>query len=96
MSKFSALQARENVAGGFEQVIVQRDIDELPAGELLIRGQVFLAQLQGRLVGQWQPRRNQKFSAPPRALMLLVWWKLPAWPSLAPAMRSSSRVTTSA
>ncbi|MGE6792976.1 putative quinone oxidoreductase, YhdH/YhfP family [Pseudomonas guineae] len=37
MSKFSALQARENATGGFEQVIVQRDIDELPAGELLIR-----------------------------------------------------------
>ncbi len=37
MSKFSALQARESAAGGFEQVIVQRDIDDLPAGELLIR-----------------------------------------------------------
>lgn len=37
MSKFSALQAREKAAGGFEQVIVQREIDELPAGELLIR-----------------------------------------------------------
>ena len=37
MSKFSALQARESAAGDFEQVIVQRDIDDLPAGELLIR-----------------------------------------------------------
>lgn len=37
MSKFSALQASESVSGEFEQVIVQRDIDELPAGELLIR-----------------------------------------------------------
>jgi acrylyl-CoA reductase (NADPH) len=37
MSKFSALQARESAAGGFEQVIVLRDIDDLPAGELLIR-----------------------------------------------------------
>ena len=37
MSKFNALQARESAAGGFEQVIVQRDIDDLPAGELLIR-----------------------------------------------------------
>ncbi|MDP3814007.1 YhdH/YhfP family quinone oxidoreductase, partial [Pseudomonas sp.] len=37
MSSFSALQARENAAGQFEQVIVQRDTDELPAGELLVR-----------------------------------------------------------
>ncbi|MDP2746758.1 YhdH/YhfP family quinone oxidoreductase [Pseudomonas sp.] len=37
MSKFNALQARESAAGGFEQVIVQREIDDLPAGELLIR-----------------------------------------------------------
>lgn len=37
MSRFSALQARENAAGQFEQVIVQREIDELPAGELLVR-----------------------------------------------------------
>ena len=37
MSKFSALQTRENPTGGFEQVIVQREIDDLPAGELLIR-----------------------------------------------------------
>ena len=37
MNKFSALQARESAAGGFEQVIVQREIDDLPAGELLIR-----------------------------------------------------------
>ncbi|WP_341305269.1 YhdH/YhfP family quinone oxidoreductase [Pseudomonas sp. TMP25] len=37
MSKFNALQARENATGGFEQVIVQREIDDLPAGELLIR-----------------------------------------------------------
>ena len=39
MSKFNALQARKNAAGDFEQVIVQREIDELPAGELLIRVQ---------------------------------------------------------
>ncbi|MBP8203934.1 MAG: YhdH/YhfP family quinone oxidoreductase [Pseudomonas sp.] len=37
MSKFNALQARENATGGFEQVIVQREIEDLPAGELLIR-----------------------------------------------------------
>lgn len=37
MSRFSALQARENAAGQFEQVIVQREIGELPAGELLVR-----------------------------------------------------------
>lgn len=37
MSRFSALQARENAAGQFEQVIVQREIDELPVGELLVR-----------------------------------------------------------
>ncbi len=37
MSKFNALQTRENATGGFEQVIVQREIDDLPAGELLIR-----------------------------------------------------------
>ena len=37
MSRFSALQVRENAAGQFEQVIVQRDTDELPVGELLVR-----------------------------------------------------------
>lgn len=37
MNTFTALQARENAAGVFEQVIVQRDTSELPAGELLIR-----------------------------------------------------------
>ncbi len=37
MIKFNALQARENATGGFEQVIVQREIEDLPAGELLIR-----------------------------------------------------------
>lgn len=37
MSRFSALQARENASGQFEQVIVQREIGELPAGELLVR-----------------------------------------------------------
>lgn len=37
MSTFTALQARESTAGVFEQVIVQRDTSELPAGELLIR-----------------------------------------------------------
>jgi putative YhdH/YhfP family quinone oxidoreductase len=34
---FTALQAREAASGQFEQVVVQRDIAELPAGELLIR-----------------------------------------------------------
>ena len=37
MSMFSALQAREDGSGKFEQVIVQRDTADLPAGELLIR-----------------------------------------------------------
>ena len=37
MSTFNALQARETAAGEFEQVIVQREIAELPAGELLVR-----------------------------------------------------------
>ncbi|PTS86516.1 oxidoreductase [Pseudomonas sp. HMWF032] len=37
MSTFSALQARESAAGGFETVIVQRNVNDLPAGELLIR-----------------------------------------------------------
>lgn len=37
MTTFMALQARENAAGAFEQVLVQRDTKELPAGELLIR-----------------------------------------------------------
>ena len=37
MGKFMALQAREGVAGEFEQAIVERDTGELPAGELLIR-----------------------------------------------------------
>jgi acrylyl-CoA reductase (NADPH) len=39
MSSFSALQARENAAGQFEQVVIQREIDDLPSGELLIRVQ---------------------------------------------------------
>lgn len=37
MATFTALQARENAAGEFEQALVQRDTSELPAGELLIR-----------------------------------------------------------
>jgi alcohol dehydrogenase len=37
MSGFNALQAVENAAGQFEQVMVQREIDQLPAGELLVR-----------------------------------------------------------
>lgn len=37
MTRFIALQARENATGEFEQALVERDIDELPAGELLIR-----------------------------------------------------------
>jgi alcohol dehydrogenase len=37
MSTFNALQARETATGEFEQVIVQREIAELPAGELLVR-----------------------------------------------------------
>ena len=39
MNSFSALQARENAAGQFEQVVVQRQIDDLPPGDLLIRVQ---------------------------------------------------------
>lgn len=37
MSTFNALQALETATGEFEQVIVQREIGELPAGELLVR-----------------------------------------------------------
>ncbi|WP_339488177.1 YhdH/YhfP family quinone oxidoreductase [Pseudomonas sp. EL_65y_Pfl2_R95] len=37
MSSFNALIARENPQGKFEQVVVQRNIDDLPAGDLLIR-----------------------------------------------------------
>ncbi len=37
MSTFNALQARETATGEFEQVIVQREIGEVPAGELLVR-----------------------------------------------------------
>jgi acrylyl-CoA reductase (NADPH) len=37
MGTFNALQARATAAGDFEQVVVSRDVDELPAGELLIR-----------------------------------------------------------
>lgn len=37
MSRFTALQARETSAGTFEQAVVERDIAELPAGELLVR-----------------------------------------------------------
>lgn len=37
MTRFTALQVRENASGEFERRLVERDIDELPAGELLIR-----------------------------------------------------------
>ncbi|MBS7660451.1 YhdH/YhfP family quinone oxidoreductase [Pseudomonas lalucatii] len=37
MGKFMALQAREGTSGDFEQAIVERDTNDLPAGELLIR-----------------------------------------------------------
>lgn len=37
MTRFTALQVRENASGEFEQRLVERGIDELPAGELLIR-----------------------------------------------------------
>ncbi|MGE8498114.1 MAG: YhdH/YhfP family quinone oxidoreductase [Pseudomonas sp.] len=37
MSRFTALQARETAAGTFEQVLVERDVAELPDGELLVR-----------------------------------------------------------
>ncbi|WP_417662387.1 YhdH/YhfP family quinone oxidoreductase [Pseudomonas sp.] len=37
MSTFNALVAREGADGKFEQVVVQRDINDLPAGDLLIR-----------------------------------------------------------
>jgi acrylyl-CoA reductase (NADPH) len=37
MGTFNALQARATAVGDFEQVVVSRDVDELPAGELLIR-----------------------------------------------------------
>lgn len=37
MSSFKALQVSETAAGGFERRIVQRELSELPAGEVLIR-----------------------------------------------------------
>ena len=37
MGSFLALQARENAIGRFETQVVERNIDELPAGEVLIR-----------------------------------------------------------
>lgn len=37
MTTFTALQARENAAGQFEQALVQRHIDELPDGDILVR-----------------------------------------------------------
>ena len=37
MGSFLALQARENASGRFETQVVERNIDELPAGEVLIR-----------------------------------------------------------
>lgn len=37
MGKFMALQAREGAEAEFEQAIVERDTNDLPAGELLIR-----------------------------------------------------------
>ena len=37
MSTFKALQARATESGSFEQVVVSRETEELPAGDLLIR-----------------------------------------------------------
>ena len=37
MGSFLALQARENASGRFETQVVERNIEELPAGEVLIR-----------------------------------------------------------
>lgn len=37
MGSFMALQARENASGRFETQVVERNIEELPAGEVLIR-----------------------------------------------------------
>ena len=37
MGSYLALQARENASGRFETQVVERNIDELPAGEVLIR-----------------------------------------------------------
>ncbi|MEX6503762.1 YhdH/YhfP family quinone oxidoreductase [Pseudomonas zhanjiangensis] len=37
MTTFTALQARENDAGAFEQVLIERHIDDLPAGDILVR-----------------------------------------------------------
>jgi acrylyl-CoA reductase (NADPH) len=37
MSPFKALQAIENASGGFEQKIVERNLADLPAGDVLIR-----------------------------------------------------------
>ena len=37
MTRFKALQVRETESGAFERLIVERTVDELPAGEVLIR-----------------------------------------------------------
>ena len=37
MTRFKALQVRETESGSFERLIVERTVDELPAGEVLIR-----------------------------------------------------------
>ena len=37
MTTFKALQARETATGEFEQAVVQRELADLPAGELLVR-----------------------------------------------------------
>src|SRR5690606_28618096 len=37
MTRFKALQVRETESGTFERLIVERTVDELPAGEVLIR-----------------------------------------------------------
>jgi len=37
MGSFKALQTRETEQGGFETRVIERQLDELPAGEVLIR-----------------------------------------------------------
>lgn len=52
MSSFKALQVSEDGQGHFASRIVERAIDELPAGEVLIRVRYFLVELQGRALRQ--------------------------------------------
>ncbi len=62
MSSFKALQVSEDGQGHFALRIVERAIDELPAGEVLIRVRYSSLNYK-RALGQRQSRRDPPVSA---------------------------------